>query len=100
MGEEADVNAQSNLRSRPYLLRNRGITWRELDGEIVALDLQSSTYLKVKGAGAVVWPLLAAGTNLEAMVEAVLEVYNVEPDIARSELEAFLDKLSERKLLR
>ncbi len=95
-----DVNAQSNLRSVPFLLRNAGITWRALDDEIVVLDLETSLYLKVKGAGAVVWPLLAGGTTLESMIAAVLEVYDIDAEIAGRELTGFLQDLGERKLLR
>jgi hypothetical protein len=81
-------------------LRAEGLTWRALDDHIVVLDLESSLYLNVTGAGAVVWELLDEGTTLGAMVDAVLEVFEVEPDKARTDLVAFIDDLRVRKLLR
>jgi hypothetical protein len=81
-------------------LRADGVTWRALDDHIVVLDLESSLYLNVTGAGAVVWKLLYEGTTLDAMVDAVLEVFEVEPDKARTDLVAFVDDLRVRKLLR
>jgi hypothetical protein len=83
-----------------YMVRSSGITARALDDQVVVLDLETSLYLNVTGAGAVVWPLLVAGTTLDAMVDAVLEVYDVEPDVARADLLTFLADLGERKLLR
>ena len=71
-----------------------------LDDQVVILDLETSLYLTVTGAGAVVWPLLMGGVTLDAMVDAVLEVYDVDPSLARADLEAFLADLGERKLLR
>ena len=67
----------------PLTLRAEGVTWRALDDHIVVLDLESSLYLSVTGAGAVVWKLLDEGTTLDAMVDAVLEVFEVEPEKAR-----------------
>jgi hypothetical protein len=99
LGEAEDVSAQSDLRSSPLVLREAGLTWRALDDEVVVLDLETSLYLKVKGAGAAVWPLLAAGTTLDAMVEAVLEVYEIDEEAARRDLSEFLDDLNRRELL-
>ena len=39
-------------------LRTDAVEWREVEGEIVALDLRDEMYLGVNGSGAVLWPLL------------------------------------------
>lgn len=94
-GRDADAAADGTR----YLLRTDGITWRELDEQIVVLDLQESLYLSVAGAGTVVWKLLLGGTTLDAMIDAVTDVYDVEPGVARADLGEFLDDLSRRTLL-
>jgi hypothetical protein len=99
MGEPSERDSKQP-EPRCYTLRTEGTTWRELDDQIVVLDLDSSVYLNVTGSGAVVWELLARGTSLDAMLAAVLEVYDVEPEAARSDLLAFLDELTTRQLLR
>lgn len=99
MGGQAEENVRPEP-DVPLALRSEGITWRVLDDQIVVLDLETSLYLNVTGAGAVVWELLASGTTMDAMVEAVVEVYDIDPETARTDLAAFLEDLRERKLLR
>jgi hypothetical protein len=99
LGETSDEGPVNGTAS-PLTLRADGVTWRALDDHIVVLDLDSSLYMSVTGAGAVVWKLLNEGTTLDAMIDAVLEVYEVEPEKARSDLVAFVDDLRVRKLLR
>jgi hypothetical protein len=43
--------------------------------------------------------LLLDGVTLQAMVDAVTEVYDVEPDIARADLVSFLADLRRRSLI-
>jgi Coenzyme PQQ synthesis protein D (PqqD) len=100
VGEADGGNGDPGLRAMPFVLRSDGMTWRALDDQIVVLDLETSLYLNVTGSGAVVWPLLAAGTTVDAMVGAVLEVYDIDAETARGDIVAFLDDLRERKLLR
>ena len=100
MGESGDQGSANGTAAVPLTLRADGVTWRALDDHIVVLDLDSSLYMSVTGAGAVVWKLLNEGTTLDAMIDAVLEVYEVEPEQARADLVAFVDDLRVRKLLR
>lgn len=100
MGESGEQAAGNGTAAPPLTLRAEGVTWRALDDHIVVLDLESSVYLNVTGAGAVVWKLLNEGTTLDAMIAAVLEVFEVEPEKARTDLVAFVDDLRVRKLLR
>ena len=39
-------------------LRTDGVTWQEIDGELVLLDMQTSAYLTTNVAGAVLAKLL------------------------------------------
>jgi hypothetical protein len=96
-GQEEHVRPEPDAR---LALRSEGVTWRLLEDQIVVLDLETSLYLNVTGAGAVVWELLAAGTTMDEMVDAVVEVYDIEPATARTDLTAFVSDVRERKLLR
>jgi Coenzyme PQQ synthesis protein D (PqqD) len=100
MGDSGEPGVGDGIAAATFTLRSEGVTWRELDEQIVVLDLESSLYLNVTGAGAVAWKLLAASTTLDAMVDAVLEVYDVDAETARADLQGFLDDLAQRKLLR
>ena len=44
-------------------LRSEGLTWQEIDGELVILDLKNSVYLTTNAAGAVIAKLLTEGAG-------------------------------------
>jgi len=83
-----------------FSLRKNGVSWRELDGQIVVLDLESSKYVTVSGAGAVIWAQLVQGATVDAIVGALIEVFDVDEPTARADTESFLDDLRQRNLLR
>ena len=83
-----------------YRIRKNGITWRELDGQIVVLDLESSRYVTVSGAGAVIWERLIPGASLDEIVADLVEVFDIDVATARSDSEAFLGELRDRNILR
>lgn len=80
-------------------LRDELIEWREIDGEIVALDRGAGEYLAVTGSGAVLWPLVVAGTTAEALAEALTARFDVERTTAGRDVERFVAALAERGLL-
>lgn len=82
-----------------FRLRSDGLSWREIEGEVVALDATGSTYLGANRAGALLWGELAEGATADELVELVSSTFGVEPEAARTDVEAFLSQLSERGLL-
>lgn len=80
-------------------LSEDAIQWREVEGEIVALDLRSSTYLGVNPSGAVLWSDLVNGTSVDNLVNKLAAAFNVERDAATQDVRAFLDELERRGLL-
>ena len=83
-----------------FRLRKNGVSWRELDGQIIVLDLENSKYVTVNGAGAVIWERLVAGASVDELVEELVESFDIDDATARSDTEAFLDDLRQRNLLR
>lgn len=80
-------------------LRDDGLEWREIDGELVLLDEATSRYVAGNPAAAVLWPLLAAGTTREDLAGALVERFGIENDRARLDADAFVDGLRERGML-
>jgi hypothetical protein len=80
-------------------LRGRGLEWRAIEGEIVAVDLEASVYLAVNRSGALLWPALAEGTTRAQMIEKVTQHYGVDAAQAADDVDAFLGVLRERNLL-
>lgn len=80
-------------------LREQALDWRDINDEIVALDAQGAVYLAVRGSGAVLWRLLANSTTSEILVGTLVETYDIDPAIARDDVDEFLAMLRERGLL-
>jgi hypothetical protein len=74
-------------------IRESDLTWREVDGEVVALDLVSSTYFTTNGSGAVLWHRLVGGATHRDLVRALVERYGIDEDRAAADVDGFLDVL-------
>lgn len=80
-------------------LRDDAVVWREIDGETVVLDLGSSRYLSVNGAGTVLWPALVRGTTPTALADLLVASFGIDEEQARVDVAAFLDVCRARDLL-
>lgn len=82
-----------------WRLKRDRVTWRRVEGEIVALDLQRSEYLSFTPTGCVVWEALHEGATEQQLLEEVLVRFDVDEATATADLEVFLQDLRERDLL-
>lgn len=80
-------------------LRDGAIEWREVEGEIVALDLDRSEYIAVNRAGTAIWALLAEGAQRGELAAQLVAEYGIDEASAGRDVDAFVDSLSERGLL-
>jgi hypothetical protein len=75
------------------------VSWREVDGEVLALGHASSTYLSTRGTGALLWKALAIGSSRDELVELLVGRFDVEPARAAADVDAFLAALAAQGLL-
>jgi hypothetical protein len=80
-------------------LRQGAAAWREVDGEIIVLGLESSTYLGVNDAGSELWPLLVEGTTVETMAERLVNRFGIDHSRAVADVAAFVESCRSRELL-
>lgn len=73
---------------------------RELDGEAVLLDLRSGKYFGLNGTGARIWTCMKDGLRKAQIVERLVASFEVDADRARADVEAFIDSLVERGLIK
>jgi hypothetical protein len=74
--------------------------WRNVDGEVVALDVAGSQYIATNRAGAELWRRLDAGASREDLVAALVDRFDVDEPTAARDVERFLESLRARNLLR
>ena len=80
-------------------LRGRGIEWREVDDEIIALVADTSTYVATNGSGTVLWRRLAVGTTEEALVTELVATFGIDRSRAAEDVADFLESLRANGLL-
>lgn len=80
-------------------LRTEDISARTIGGETIVLDLPSSQYFAITGIGSRVFQLLAEDRTLEDLVTAITAEYEVDEPTARRDVESFVDRLRQARLL-
>jgi ornithine carbamoyltransferase len=71
---------------------------QEVDGEMVLLDMNTENYFGLDSVASDIWKLLQEGKTIEETYETLQEIYEVDPDVLKSDLETFISGLLENKL--
>jgi Coenzyme PQQ synthesis protein D (PqqD) len=80
-------------------LKETDLHWREIDGEIIALEGRGSRYLAANSAGTVLWRALIDGTTPDRLADELVRVYGIEHERAVADVGRFVDALAEQGLL-
>ena len=80
-------------------LRVDDITWREIDGDLVVLDLRSSTYLTANASGTVLMRQLTEERTPQQLVQALVDAFGIPERGPSRTCVTFIDELGERGLL-
>jgi len=64
-----------------------------LQDEVVILHAGTKDYFRLNATGQTVWRLIERGLELDEMVAAVVEEYEVSPEAARADVLRLLDEL-------
>jgi hypothetical protein len=76
-----------------------GITWRQVDDEVVILDERTSVYLSANGSGTLLWKALAGGTTRKELTRQLMDTYKIDAETATADVESFLEGLAANGLL-
>jgi hypothetical protein len=72
---------------------------RELQGEMVVLDMQSERYYGLDETGTEMWKALTTSPTIQSAFETLLGDYDVDADTLRADLERLVGELSSHGLL-
>ncbi|MCM3660790.1 PqqD family protein [Georgenia satyanarayanai] len=81
-------------------LRSEGITWQEIDDELVILDTARSVYLTTNVAGAHLAKLLTEERSVAELADALVAEYGIDRSTAVADASAFAADLAAKGLLR
>jgi hypothetical protein len=76
------------------------VIFQTLHDEIVLLNLTEHEYYGLDSVGAEIWSLLLKHRNLDATIKAVQEIYAVDEETARRDVEALVKELLASGLLK
>ena len=80
-------------------IRQEGISWREVNGEVIALDLESSAYFVSNKSGTLMWRALVDGTTPERLADLLSAEYGLPASMAAVDVRAFITLLRQHNLL-
>ena len=84
-----------------WRLRDADLDWREVEGELVALDLRESRYLAINRSGQILWGALAEeeGATRDELIERLAGAFEIDRERAAADVDAFTGELESRDLL-
>jgi hypothetical protein len=89
----------TNTNGKTLLLKIDNVVWREVDEELVILELPTTTYLTLNGSAKQLWLRLAEGATSEDLALMLSDRYGISQEQAASDTESFLSDLDQRQLL-
>ena len=75
------------------------ITSKVIEGEAIIINLRDGTYYSLDAVGSLVWECVLAHSNLDEVVAAVTDRFDVSSEVARSDCGELLARLAEQKML-
>ena len=87
------------VRGAPMELRQTLLTWHVVGDDIVVLDLEKSTYLKLNGTAKMLWECLTTSSTEVELTALLVETFGIPEERAADDVAAFLADLRERNLL-
>jgi len=72
---------------------------RVIDGSAFVVAIDQQNLLELNEVGTLLWERLEEPATVEGLVAAVAEEFDVQDDVARQDVQAFLDKLLERGVI-
>lgn len=75
------------------------VVFRDLDGEMVLLDLRSGVYFSLDAVGARIWQLLQQRASLDRVRDVLVDEYEVSAPQCAVDLLTFVAVLHDRELV-
>jgi hypothetical protein len=78
---------------------NADVLWYDLEGELVLLNVATGRYLGLDAIGGVIFRALASNQGVAELVQSLTRRYDVEADVARSEIERLVGELKAARVV-
>jgi hypothetical protein len=76
------------------------LSWRSVDGQVIALDLRTSEFHELNRSGSLLWQLLAEAPRAEQeLVSHLTDRYEIDLSVAARDVRQFIEQMQALKLL-
>ena len=75
------------------------VVWRELDGEVVILNLATGNYYGLEGSANDMWRLLVEHRSTETVAGIMSREFDVDADHVRADLDTLVHELARRSIV-
>jgi len=75
------------------------VTWCDIQGDVVILNLGTGIYFGLEGAGGQMWRELVEHGSIERALEALKQQFDAGPDELRRDLEELVRQLAKKGLV-
>ena len=82
-----------------YFKQSENIASAELDNEICIFSPSEGNYLNLNSSASEIWKMLDKSIKMEEIIDKLSNIYNVDKNICRKEVEDFLAKAKKSKLI-
>lgn len=90
----------SNITLQSIVSRRKdGLLVSELGKEVVMMDIDNGNYIGLNETGKVIWDLIEEPVKVEAIVEKLVQQYDINKDQCSSDTLEYLNKMQEQKIL-
>lgn len=82
-----------------FRARSEEIAWRDVEGDVIVLDLRTNSYLSINRTAAPLWARLATEATLDELATILVADHGLDDAQALHDANAFVESLRERDLL-
>ncbi len=82
------------------VVQTEGLLVSNMDGEKVMMSVKNGKYYNLGNVGGRIWELLASPIRIEALMEALLDEYDIDEVTCQEQVVSFLQMLKKEELIK
>ena len=75
------------------------ILYETIEGEVIAMDMQSGSYFSLRHTAASIWSLLLQSVAIDEIITQITDCYRIDRQVVSADLQSFLGHLQEEGLI-
>lgn len=87
------MTKQDSLSGDAMVVRNPGLLTTEVDGELMAMSVESGTCYGLNGVGTRIWELIVEPRSIDSLCAQLLGEFDVEEERCRREVAELVEEL-------